>query len=380
MASINIKRDVKDAFYRYKMPKLQAKIEGKGNGIKTLVSNMTDVAKALHRPPTYVTKYFGAELGALTNCDEKAARYIVNGAHEAEKLQSVLDGFISKFVLCPQCENPETILSIRRDEIYRSCKACGHKAPCDNAHKICAYIRTNPPPKPVKIKQAKDNKAEEYVEGMVGPTEGFEVTEATGLMRSDPNNGPDEDDWDETGAEAIRQEELSGLSDLVKRSLAIGEVKDDPLDAFGDWLGSNESLSNDQILDQIQNCGLRPDKAIAVLVQVLFVKDFCKAIQARQAILTQLLPADPKAQAAVLGSIDRMVLAGQIPLGRIPVILQALYNLDVLGDGVLEEWRERPSKRFVPKGEDGMAVRNAAKPFFAWLEQSESDEEDEGED
>ena len=40
-----------DQFYRYKMPAVQAKIEGRGNGIKTNVVNMVDVAKALARPP-----------------------------------------------------------------------------------------------------------------------------------------------------------------------------------------------------------------------------------------------------------------------------------------------------------------------------------------
>ena len=48
---INIRRDVKDLYYRYKMPRLVSKIEGKGNGIKTVVSNMVDIAKALNRPP-----------------------------------------------------------------------------------------------------------------------------------------------------------------------------------------------------------------------------------------------------------------------------------------------------------------------------------------
>ncbi|MEJ1275943.1 hypothetical protein NN561_006842 [Cricetulus griseus] len=107
---------VSDQFYRYKMPRLIAKVEGKGNGIKTVIVNMVDVAKALNRPPTYPTKYFGCELGAQTQFDVKNDRYIVNGSHEANKLQDMLDGFIKKFVLCPECENPETDLEEEEDD------------------------------------------------------------------------------------------------------------------------------------------------------------------------------------------------------------------------------------------------------------------------
>lgn len=46
--------------------------------------------------------------------DHKIGRYIVNGSHESSKLQDMLDGFIKKFVLCAECENPETeLVSIR---------------------------------------------------------------------------------------------------------------------------------------------------------------------------------------------------------------------------------------------------------------------------
>lgn len=52
MGSVNVNRSVSDAFYRYKMPRLMAKVEGKGNGIKTVIVNMVDVAKAIGRPAT----------------------------------------------------------------------------------------------------------------------------------------------------------------------------------------------------------------------------------------------------------------------------------------------------------------------------------------
>ena len=61
-------------------------------------------------PPPDPTKFFGCELGAQTQFDAKNDRFIVNGSHEANKLQDMLDGFIRKFVLCPECDNPETDL------------------------------------------------------------------------------------------------------------------------------------------------------------------------------------------------------------------------------------------------------------------------------
>lgn len=86
MGSVNVNRNVADAFYRYKMPRICAKVEGKGNGIKTVIVNMPEVAKALGRPATYPTKYFGCELGAQTQFDFKNERFIVNGSHDSAKL------------------------------------------------------------------------------------------------------------------------------------------------------------------------------------------------------------------------------------------------------------------------------------------------------
>ena len=51
---------------------------------------------------------FGNELGTQVKIDFKKNHYVINGKHDAEQLQNLLDVFIDKFVLCQSCKNPET--------------------------------------------------------------------------------------------------------------------------------------------------------------------------------------------------------------------------------------------------------------------------------
>jgi hypothetical protein len=55
---------------RYKMPVMTIKIEGRGNGIKTVLPNVEDVARALARPPTcasYSLQSYEAKLTCRPN-------------------------------------------------------------------------------------------------------------------------------------------------------------------------------------------------------------------------------------------------------------------------------------------------------------------------
>ena len=135
-----------DQFYRYKMPGLQRKVCGRGNGIKTQLVNCAMVARALHRPAGYVCKFFGCELGAQTKIDDNTSMYIVNGAHELDVLEEILARFVRMFVLCSNCDLPETDLTVdRKGTIKQVCKACGCNAMVDMTHKLCTYIANNPP-------------------------------------------------------------------------------------------------------------------------------------------------------------------------------------------------------------------------------------------
>ncbi|XP_002977579.2 probable eukaryotic translation initiation factor 5-1 [Selaginella moellendorffii] len=112
------------------MPKLVTKIHGRGNGIKTNIVNIVEVAKALARSPAHVTKFFGCELGAQSSFDNKTHTSIVNGAHETQKLCDLLDRFIEKYVQCYKCGNPETDIVLDK-MISLKCAACGHLSHMD---------------------------------------------------------------------------------------------------------------------------------------------------------------------------------------------------------------------------------------------------------
>lgn len=150
-----------DAFYRYKMPKLIAKIEGRGNGIKTNVVNNVDIAKALERPPEYILKFYGCELGAQTNFDKTTGTSIVNGAHDTKKLSELLEAFIKKYVQCYDCGNPETMVKIKREFITLKCKACGFVSDVDMRHKVNTFILKNPPENKLSKEERRLKKAEE---------------------------------------------------------------------------------------------------------------------------------------------------------------------------------------------------------------------------
>jgi len=134
---------IEDFSYRYKMPKLTIKIEGSGNGIKTVLTNVTDLGQALNRDPAEITKFFGCEFGSQTSFSPDKA--IVNGQHSVppDKLQTRLSKYIENFVLCKNCRYPETHYTIKHDVIQRECSACKAEfkfSPVDMSHKLTTFI------------------------------------------------------------------------------------------------------------------------------------------------------------------------------------------------------------------------------------------------
>ena len=61
MALLNVSR-IDDSHYRYKMPGVFTKIEGSGNGTKTVIPNLDDVARSLEGTPSRCANFSGSSL------------------------------------------------------------------------------------------------------------------------------------------------------------------------------------------------------------------------------------------------------------------------------------------------------------------------------
>jgi len=399
--SLNVNRSVTDAFYRYKMPKLLAKVEGKGNGIKTVIVNMVEIAKALGRPPTYPTKYFGCELGAQTQIDFKDERFIVNGSHEANKLQDLLDGFIKKFVLCPECDNPETVLAVQTKKctLSQSCKACGHSGIIKGGHRLITYIIKNPPSinpasQGKSLTERKSSKRHKKLNGDAnGEDENGQddMNDSRGGGKNQNEDDDDDDDWAvDVSDEAVRARQLEDLSDGVK-SLAITEDSKKPvkdrMDLFHKFLDTKMKsfvgkLDEKELLSEAERLDVR-DKAALVLAELLFNQTILSQLKKHRILLLRFCYENVKCQKYLLGGIEQVInLHKDQLLNKVAIVLKTLYDLDIIDEEVLIEWHSnsKVNKTYVSK-ELSAEIHVKAEPFIKWLKEAEEeDEEDDDED
>ncbi|OTB20159.1 hypothetical protein K445DRAFT_51161 [Daldinia sp. EC12] len=432
MALVNVRRDVTDAFYRYKMERIQTKIEGKGNGIKTVVVNLSSVAQSLARPGSYVIKYFGFELGAQTNIDPPDDRWIINGAHEASKLQDHLDGFINKFVLCKKCKNPETDVVIKDGRIVLDCKACGQRTDVDLRLKLSGFILKNQPKKGGKKDKAERKAARKAKQQALqngnkenGQGSGGENSENGSNGSGDKNEDEDDagsddeftrkinadaqvidapavvrdDDWAVDMSEKAVKARQSQLPSEFRQKLVLGGGDEDDdegeggghtvYDTLGDWIqeeaakaGSINKVDDIQIYVKAKELGIETKhKTVLVLVQTLFDENILTQIPKRAAMLKQIITSE-RHEKALLGGLERLLAAqGKeypelLTSDKIVKILHQLYDKDLVSEDVIKKWGSKASKKYVDLA-TSKKIRRAAEPFIKWLDEAEEDSDEE---
>lgn len=363
-------------------------------------------------------------MGAQTNNNPNDDRWIINGNHEAGKLQDYLDGFISKFVLCKKCKNPETVMDIKDGRIMLDCKACGVISEVDIRLKLSGYIIKNQPKKGKKDKSTKKaerrarkeagHKDDEASQNGNSPNESasdhaeengdFELEAGSddeftrqitqGAKDLEIEESEKEVKWATDFSTKAAKSRAEDLPENLKRALVVEDEDGEGegsgssnYDVFGQWVqdtatekGGVEKLDNVEIYLKAKELGIESKhRTLTVLAQTIFDDKIVSQIDARAGMLKKMITSE-KHEKAFLGGTERFVGVEKPELiPQVSAILAKYYQHDLVSEEVLKPWGSKASKRYVDI-KTSKAVRKSADKFMTWLNESDDEDEDEDDD
>jgi translation initiation factor 5 len=369
---LNIPSTIEDPSYRYQMPRLDLKIEGKGNGIKTNIVNLYDVAKALRVPIEYPLKFLGHEVGTLTLFKENKNEItsIINGAFNEEELRKHLDKFIEKYVICPNCKLPEMVLKVRKNNVCGSCNSCGAKPILDNIHKLTAFILKNPPTNvKVDIKESEKDKNKKEAK----------TATKTGDKKKNGEKSPRE----EKGSSSTSKVVFS----MDNMDTYIQKMKEE-YDQFKDYTTFDEKKDDIEKLIQVAKAFKVPpaqrEKITYMVFNGIFTVNIAKEIQKNRAILDSFYEALEltNAELDLLVNLEDFLYVKNKEVQwekYVPTILKLFYDEDLLTEEVILNWadnkfEEQLKTHFRYSKEVDEQFKVASKPIIDWLRASEAPE------
>jgi len=379
---VNVPRTIQDPNYRYTRPVMRVKVEGRGKMIKTIILNLSEIAVDVYRTPEYILRFFGFELGASTQIDTKETnhpKYVIIGHRTVDELDNALDKFISNFVVCGTCKNPETVLSVKRGVLRFRCKACGCFTAPNPVHKLTKFI-VNHPTAAIEV----DDDEESQKKG--------------GKKGKKQEKDPD-DEWSvTTTTEAVekRQKVLSGGSTVLAGGDDENEEEEnpsgEPVTAITADLslapGGNplELLSNfwkfnppkASIDEKVHKLQADQEWTDVQLFSVVFGSLFDQNLQhdfIRKAEIMTIFVKRPKDQKQLLICIEKLCQMHPSLIPQLPSILQEFYNRCHLSEDVVFDWYEEPPKK-IPK-QLAKQIRDSCLPFITWLESAEVEDDEE---
>ena len=407
------------------MPPLVGKVEGRGNGIKTVVVNNSKIAGSLERPSSHLCKFFGCELGAQSKWVPAADRAVITGAHQTGDLQALVFLYIEKFVLCGSCRNPETKLKvkIKSSTISRTCAACGAKTPIDMGHKLCNFILKEAKAK----KKSKDSSKKGGKDGDEGSKKSAKALrkeerdaakakkrakreaaehEAATAKALAAGAHIDEDgeiwstDFSEESVALRKQQEMEraaarqDTASLIDAAIAAeeaakaaeaGDVRAARVVAVGKiraFMAEGAERTVPEIVEHITNLQLSEVLALNDRTVLAFEAIFGVATTPAEvmggaakyaALFKQLVGTVRAKQCALLGGIERHFTLEPARLPLVPLVLKAMYDepVEVLSEEFMVEWAGETARMAWSDGtsvddDASVAFKAAAAPFLDW--------------
>mmetsp|Transcript_169 Transcript_169/g.200 ORF Transcript_169/g.200 Transcript_169/m.200 type:complete len:420 (-) Transcript_169:191-1450(-) len=398
---------VDDPEYRYKMPVVYGKVEGRGNGIKTVIPNISEVALALHRPPGEVNKFFGCELGAQTTYNTDTDRAVVNGSHSDKVLQDMIHRYIEVFVICPNCGLPETDYKIKNGLIHHKCAACGAKEMVDMQHKLCTYILAQNKKAKADAKKADKKKGKDKDKDKDGDKE--EKKKKKKKDKKD-DSGSDEDkkkkkkdkkkdkkdkkkDKKESGdggdyiKDAIMGKKSEDIEvDDVSHDGSEGEVDDESalglaVEATRKFLLDNPNADDNEIAEVVTNqqmaSALKSHDKVHIICQAAFTPKFFKnkEIEKYSGAISKITAGNPIMERHLIAALEGLCVEKP---KNFAVMLKQMFDEDALEEEVIIEWADEGRNVYTLASVDEETramLRSEAEPVVVWLMEADSDDD-----
>jgi len=111
---------------RFEIPRVSVQKEGS----RTIIKNFSNVAKAINRSEEHLYKYIVKSLGTAGFIE--AGRVILQGKFTEDEIQKEVNDYVKTYVLCKECQAPDTEFVREERVLFVKCLACGAKHPVRN--------------------------------------------------------------------------------------------------------------------------------------------------------------------------------------------------------------------------------------------------------
>ena len=106
---------------RFETPKIEGHLEGS----KTILMNLQQIASYLRRSQEHLLKFLLKELA--TSGSIKNNRVILQRKISSQKINEKIQDYVKEFVICKECQKPDTEIIKDKGFSFIHCLACGAK-------------------------------------------------------------------------------------------------------------------------------------------------------------------------------------------------------------------------------------------------------------
>ncbi|OIR21583.1 MAG: translation initiation factor IF-2 subunit beta [Marine Group III euryarchaeote CG-Epi2] len=94
---------------------------------KTIIRNFSEIVDSLRRDETHLYKFLLQELGTAGSVNNR--RLVLQGRVPEKKIKERIKSYIETFVVCQECNRPDTSFLRTGRTLNLHCEACGAKRP-----------------------------------------------------------------------------------------------------------------------------------------------------------------------------------------------------------------------------------------------------------